>query len=389
MSYTPNIPLTLDSDYASLASDLRGQLYDGATQAPVGGVISGVFFERPGAQAMYIMRPTIPNGHDGWCDIYVDGAPETVIGFFSINPAELENADVKTSLVKAKTDNLPAAPAAVSDIPTPTQINTALTTAHGAGSWATATGFATPTDVTNAQTAIAAAIAALHNLSTSDIDARLAAYDGATQADLDTAKAAVLAAIAALNNLSQSQAQAAVAAALLAYNTATSGNVTSAQTAITTAIAALNNLSQAQAQTAATAALNAYAGPTKAELDAAQAAIQADIAGIEGGGSGSSTAADIWTYPDRTLTRFGSMTGIEFTYTVTNSVSGLPISGVAVWFAIDGGGAQIVWSGHTDALGVARDAYGALPRLDPGTYYVFRSRPGYVFRNPDTEIINE
>jgi len=229
----------------------------------------------------------------------------------------------------------------------------------------------------------------LNNLSADDIDARLAAYDGATQADLDTAKAAVLAAIAALNNLSQSQAQAAVAAALLAYSTATSGNVTSAQTAITTAIAALNNLSQAQAQTAATAALNAYAGPTKAELDAAQAAIQADIAGIEGGGSGSSTAADIWTYPDRTLTRFGSMTGIEFTYTVTNSVSGLPISGVAVWFAIDGGGAQIVWSGHTDALGVARDAYGALPRLDPGTYYVFRARPGYVFRNPDTEIINE
>lgn len=59
------------------------------------------------------------------------------------------------------------------------------------------------------------------------------------------------------------------------------------------------------------------------------------------------------------------------------------------WFAVDGGGAQIVWSGHTDALGVARDAYGALPRLDPGTYYVFRSRPGYVFRNPDTEVVNE
>lgn len=97
MSYTPNIPLNLDIDYAGLAADLRGQLYDGATQATVGGAMSGVFFERPGAQAMYIMRPTIPNGHDGWCDIYVDGAPETVIGFFSINPAELENADAKTS----------------------------------------------------------------------------------------------------------------------------------------------------------------------------------------------------------------------------------------------------------------------------------------------------
>lgn len=158
---------------------------------------------------------------------------------------------------------------------------------------------------------------------------------------------------------------------------------------ILAAIAALNNLSQAQAQTAATAALNAYDGPTKAELDAAQAAIQSDIAGIEGGGSGGSTPEQFWTYPDRALTRFGNMTGVEFTYTVTNSVNGLPQAGVAVWFAVDGGGAQIVWSGHTDALGVARDAYGALPRLDPGTYYVFRSRPGYVFRNPDTEIVNE
>jgi len=110
---------------------------------------------------------------------------------------------------------------------------------------------------------------------------------------------------------------------------------------------------------------------------------------VPASGSGGSSAADIWTYPDRTLTRFGNMTGVEFTYIVINSVNGLPISGVAVWFAVDGGGAQIVWSGHTDALGVARDAYGALPRLDPGTYYVFRARPGYVFRNPDTEIINE
>ena len=103
---------------------------------------------------------------------------------------------------------------------------------------------------------------------------------------------------------------------------------------------------------------------------------------VPASGSGGSSAADIWTYPDRTLTRFGNMTGVEFTYIVINSVNGLPISGVAVWFAVDGGGAQIVWSGHTDALGVARDAYGALPRLDPGTYYVFRARPGYVFQQP-------
>lgn len=87
---------------------------------------------------------------------------------------------------------------------------------------------ATPANVTSAQAAITAAIAALNNLSIADIDARLTAYDGATQTDL-----------------------------------------TATQTAITNAIAALNNLSQTQAQSAAAAALNAYDPPTKLELDSA------------------------------------------------------------------------------------------------------------------------
>ncbi len=53
--------------------------------------------------------------------------------------------------------------------PTVAQIDTQLSVTHGAGSWATATGFATPTDVSDAQTAILAAISALNNLSGSDI----------------------------------------------------------------------------------------------------------------------------------------------------------------------------------------------------------------------------
>lgn len=251
MSYTVCNVLDLGEAYTDVT--LNAQLYS-SSNSTVGNAITTGFYERSGSKGIYAFTLTVPDGHQGWCDVYVQGASSTVLATLPINPAELENADAKTSLVKAKTDNFPSDPAAVSDIPTTTEINTALSTAHGAGSWATATGFATPTNVTNAQTAITAAIAALNNLSTGDIDARLAAYDGATQADLDTAKAAVLAAIAALNNLSQSQAQAAVAAALLAYSTATAGNVTSAQTAITTAISALNDLSA----TDAAAALLAY-----------------------------------------------------------------------------------------------------------------------------------
>lgn len=67
--------------------------------------------------------------------------------------------DTEVAAIKAKTDNLPSDPASTSG----------LATAHGSGSWATATGFATPTDVTNAQTAITTAIAALNDLSDSDI----------------------------------------------------------------------------------------------------------------------------------------------------------------------------------------------------------------------------
>lgn len=53
--------------------------------------------------------------------------------------------------------------------PTAAQIDTQLSGAHGAGSWATATGFATPTNVSDAQAAILAAITALNTLSGSDI----------------------------------------------------------------------------------------------------------------------------------------------------------------------------------------------------------------------------
>jgi len=50
---------------------------------------------------------------------------------------------------------------------------------------------------------------------------------------------------------------------------------------------------------------------------------------------------------------------IEFTYTVTNSVSGDPIDGVEVWISTDNpaspNDANVIWHGVTDALGIARD----------------------------------
>lgn len=103
--------------------------------------------------------------------------------------------------------------------PTVGQIETQLSGTHGAGAWSTATGFATPTNVTSAQTAITAAITALNNLSQAQAQtaasAALTAYDGTTQADLDAAKATLLTAIAALPNA------AAVVTAVFAHAIAT------------------------------------------------------------------------------------------------------------------------------------------------------------------------
>lgn len=272
-----------------------------------------------------------------------------------------------TAARAAKLDNLDVA---VSTRATPAQVNTEADTALAdVGLTSTVTGRidatissrATPANITTAQAAIEAAIAALNDLSTADIDARLTAYDGATQADL-----------------------------------------TATQTAITNAISALNNLSQAQAQTAATAALNAYDPPTKAELDTAQTAIidavpttaeiDTQLSGTHGAGSwvdtgSGATAAQVWSYATRTLTALGSPAGIEFTYTVTNTTTTLPIADVSVWFGTDSAVSNVVWYGSTDAFGIARDANGNKPRLDSGVYFILCRKVGFSF-TVDSETVS-
>jgi hypothetical protein len=79
---------------------------------------------------------------------------------------------------------------------------------------------------------------------------------------------------------------------------------------------------------------------------------------------------------------------INFTYTVTDSVTTLPIEGVEVWFSTDNPAVNIVWKGDTDAFGVARDVLGNLPALDAGNYFVWRQKAGYTFADPDTEVVS-
>lgn len=99
-------------------------------------------------------------------------------------------------------------------------------------------------------------------------------------------------------------------------------------------------------------------------------------------------ATAVWGAAERTLTAFGSNTLIEFTYTLTDSVTTLPLSGASIRISTDSGGNNTVWSGLTDAFGVARDAYGGKPRLAAGTYYIWRSLSGYTFSDPDVEVAN-
>lgn len=80
---------------------------------------------------------------------------------------------------------------------------------------------------------------------------------------------------------------------------------------------------------------------------------------------------------------------IPFTYTVTNSVTTFPEAGVAVWITTDIAGANIIWVGTTDALGVAKDSGGSLPYLDIGSYYFWKQKSGFVdAQNPDQETVS-
>ena len=75
--------------------------------------------------------------------------------------------------------------------------------------------------------------------------------------------------------------------------------------------------------------------------------------------------------------------GTTETYTVTDSVTGLPIDGVHVWVSSDAAGVNIIWAGYTNAAGVVNFYHD----LAAGTtIYLWRELAGYTFSNPDSEV---
>jgi hypothetical protein len=94
MAYTSVFSLALGASFTGL-TDLRAQLIDSGG-ANVGGAISTGFIEIGNGFYSWV-NASIPDGHRGGVKFYSNASPSTFLAFGSINPEELENANVKSS----------------------------------------------------------------------------------------------------------------------------------------------------------------------------------------------------------------------------------------------------------------------------------------------------
>ena len=68
--------------------------------------------------------------------------------------------------------------------------------------------------------------------------------------------------------------------------------------------------------------------------------------------------------------------GTAWTYTLTDSVTGLPLDGADIWITSDLAGANVIAHDNTDSYGVVTF------RLNAGTVYIWGRLSGYTFTNP-------
>ena len=135
--------------------------------------------------------------------------------------------------------------------------------------------------------------------------------------------------------------------------------------------------------TEASAGAMTYKGGSSWSVEIAAAAwlpgVSYDLYAVESGGLNLLYTEYVVTWSAPTVGKGGP----GWTYTVTDSVSGLPIADCEVWATTDSAGVNVVAHGYTDVSGTARFY------LPAGVYYLWRRKSGYVFTNPDVEAVTE
>ena len=319
----------------------------------------------------------------------------TIAGYIDTEVAAILAAvDTEVAAIKAKTDNLPATPAAVGSAMTLTAAYDAAKTA------ATQTSVNTIDDFLD--TEIAAILADTNELQTDLVNGgRLDLLIDAIKAKTDNLPA---------DPADQSAVEAAITAATSPL--ATSAALDAVDNYVDTEIAAIkavtdkldtaveldgavyrlteNALEQAPTGGGSLTVEDIVDGVLDEMLSA-----HAEVGSVGAGIAAAGSAGDPWStalpgaYEEGTA---GYLIGnnmpsagsgsTPWPYRLTDAATGQPIAGAAVRVSTDAAGTMTVASGTTDANGYATF------NLDPGTYYIWRSKTGYTFTDPDTEVVS-
>ena len=116
--------------------------------------------------------------------------------------------------------------------------------------------------------------------------------------------------------------------------------------------------------------------PTVLEIDALLSANHGAGSWLTGGGTGSSGGPLILgTIP------------VSYTLTLPPEGSGTPIANAEVHISTDPAGLNVIAAGTTNVLGELVINGQTVFWLPKGTFYYWRSKAGYSFTNPDTEVV--
>jgi hypothetical protein len=359
-----NAPITgLTPIWTSLVKVSDGTAYSQPTISEVGGGI-------------YKFTATLTEDVVG----RIDGGAGVATSDRYIFPVLLSPSDAYLDGIKAKTDNLPASPAATSDIPSASTIATAV--------WAAGTRTLSSFGTLVADTATAVWGATTRTLSAFGFFTYTAPPTVAeirTEMDSSSTKLAHLDAditsrLAASGYTAPDNTD--IASILSAINDGTHGLA-----------ALLTSIGTRMATFTYTAPDNADIGTIKTAIESATYGLNALLTAIEAVSSTGATPEEIWGAAERSLTTantdespsrdmaaIGAVTGLYALTILVLDADDNPIPGVAV---------TLLNSDQTAFLSTLisdTDGYAHFS-ADPGVYKIRRMKAGYVFEDPDTVTI--